>query len=135
MLGRLAVNFSEDPKKLFLIDGIGAILSAFLLGIVLVELNSVFGIPSSTLYLLASLPIFFALYDFYSYRKEDNKTSIRLKGIAITNWLYCFLSLGLAFFHRQTITIWGWTYIISEIVIVIALSYLELKVAGKVTKR
>ena len=37
------------PKKLFLIDGIGAVLSAFLLGVVLVKLQSLIGMPTNHL--------------------------------------------------------------------------------------
>ena len=57
----------ENPKRIFQIDRFGAILSAFLLGIVLVKLENPFGIPKPTLYVLASFPCFFAIYDFYCY--------------------------------------------------------------------
>lgn len=129
MLQQVIANLYKNPKKLFLIDGIGALLSAFLLGIVLVTLESIFGIPTTMLYILASLPIFFAIYDFYSYQKENDKLSRFLKGIAIMNLLYCKLSIGLAFFHYQKITYWGWTYIILEVIIIITLAIVELRVA------
>ena len=57
---RLLINsFYKKPKRLFIIDGIGAITSAFMLGIILVKLENIFGIPSSTLYLLAAFPMLF----------------------------------------------------------------------------
>ena len=120
-----------NPKELFMIDGIGAILSAFLLGVVLVKFESIFGIPSSTLYFLAAIPICFATYDFYCYHKENSELAQFVKGIAIMNFLYCCLSLGFAFYHVETITSLGWTYILIEIVIVIILATIELKVAKK----
>lgn len=129
MIGQVITNFHKHPKRLFLIDGIGAIFSAFLLGIVLVKLEGVFGIPVSVLYILATLPIFFAIYDFYSYQKEHHQFSSLLKGIATMNLLYCLLSIGFAFYHHQIITFWGWAYLISEISIVMVLAILELKVA------
>lgn len=49
---------NANPKKLFQIDGLGAILSAILLGIILVRFERFFGIPVSTLYFLASLLYF-----------------------------------------------------------------------------
>jgi hypothetical protein len=52
---------NTNPKKLFLIDGLGALLSAILLGVVLVQLEYLFGIPKSTLYFLASLPCLFTI--------------------------------------------------------------------------
>ncbi len=123
------IEFS--PKKLFLIDGLGAILSTFLLGVVLVKLENIFGIPSSTLYILAALPMFFAIFDFYCYQKENIKFGHYLNGIAIVNLLYCSLSLGFAFYHFGTITNFGWAYILIEVLIVIFLAILELKVAKR----
>ncbi len=122
---------NANPKKLFLIDGVGAILSAVLLGIVLVALERVFGIPKSTLYFLAFLPCLFAVYDFYCYFKIDNNLASFIKLSAITNLIYCCLSIGLAIYHAEKITILGWTYILIEISIVGALSLFELKVAKR----
>lgn len=118
-----------------MIDGIGAILSAFLLGIVLVELRRIFGIPKSTLYFLAVLPCLFAIYDFYCYRKIDENLGIFLEGIAIMNLIYCGLSIGLAFWHYQEITQFGWIYIILEVMIIITLVILELRIAKSLTLR
>ncbi len=123
--------FYENPKKLFLIDGLGAISSAFLLGIILVKLEAIFGIPASTLYLLAAFPVLFAIYDFFSYRTEKSNYAGLLKGIAIFNMLYCFLSIGFAVFHFDIITLWGWAYILGEVLIVVLLAIIELRVANR----
>ncbi len=117
-------------RKLFLLDGFGALLSAVLLGVVLVKLNAYFGIPVATLYFLAVLPCFFAVYDFYCYFKMKKDLGKFLKGIAIINLLYCCLSLALAFYHYQEILYLGWIYIVVEIIIVVALSIIELRVAN-----
>ena len=100
-----------NPKKLFLIDGFGAILSAFLLGVVLVKFEEIFGIPTSVLYFLATIPIFFVIYDVFCYQKHL-KIGLLLKGIAVLNILYCCISIGLISCHFSSITILGWTYII-----------------------
>ena len=121
-----------NPKKLFLIDGFGAILSAFLLGIVLVKFEIIFGFPTSILYPLATIPIFFAFYDFYCYRKEHQKIGLLLKGIAVLNILYCFISLGLVYFQFGTITNFGWIYILIEITIVLILALIEFRVGKKI---
>jgi hypothetical protein len=129
MLDQLINWANDNPRKLFLIDGVGAMLSAFLLGVVLVELEDVFGIPPPTLYLLALLPCLFAVYDLYCYRKKEENIGPFLKGIAILNISYCLLSLGLAFYHYQSITYFGWAYILVEILIVLMLARLELIVS------
>jgi len=41
------------PHRLLLIDGVGAVVSIFFLGFVLVRLNDLVGIPINTLYILA----------------------------------------------------------------------------------
>ncbi|MDY7396672.1 hypothetical protein UMM65_15590 [Aureibaculum sp. 2210JD6-5] len=127
-IGKLIAN----PKKLFLIDGLGAILSAFLLGVVLVKWKIYFGFPTSTLYFLASFPIIFALYDFYCYLKGNDVQGQFLKGIGVMNLFYCCISIGFAFNHYRTITNLGWTYILIEVLIVASLAILELKVGKKV---
>jgi hypothetical protein len=124
-----------NPKKLFLIDGIGAILSAFLLGVVLVKLERIFGIPTSTLYFLAALPILFASYDFLCTRKENDKLGQYLKAIAVINLLYCCLSIGFAFYHLGTITFFGWAYILLEILIVLFLAFIEFSVAKRLIRK
>ena len=120
---------SKHPKKLFMVDGIGAVLSAFLLGIVLVELESIFGIPLPTLYFLAVLPILLAVYDFFCYRIKSENISPFLKAIAIMNIAYSIISIGLAIYHFQKITYFGWSYLVIEVLIVITLATIELKVA------
>lgn len=129
IINRIIQRTKDNPKKLFLIDGFGAILSTLLLGIVLVELENIFGIPKSTLYFLALLPSLFASYDFYCYYKIHKYLAIYLKGIAITNLIYCCLSLGLAIYHREEIKSLGWIYISIEILITSSLAVVEMRVA------
>jgi len=114
-----------------LIDAFGAILSAFLLGIVLVKFEWFFGIPKQSLYVLASIPVGFALYDFFSVFVVKNNLARFLKGIAVANALYCIVSLGYGIFHRELITIYGWIYIIVEISILLFMVVLEFKIANK----
>jgi len=128
MMDELINWANANPRKLFLIDGAGALLSAFLFGVVLVALEAFFGIPRATLYFLALLPCFFAIYDIYCYRKEDEDIRPFLRGIAILNISYCVLSIGLALYHYQSITYFGWAYILVEVIIVLALARLELRV-------
>ena len=126
-------QFSLNPKQLFLIDGIGALVSAFLLGVVLVQLESIFGIPKNTLYFLAILPCAFALYDFYCYWKVQKQLAFYLSIIAFVNLAYCFLSIGVAIYHRQKLSYWGWAYILAEVAIVLLLVNIELRTAAQIS--
>ncbi|MEX0273795.1 MAG: hypothetical protein AB3N16_05400 [Flavobacteriaceae bacterium] len=100
-LGRVKERGNIHPKKRFQIDGFGAIPSAIPLGIVLAKWGRIFGIPKPTLFFLATLPGLFAIYDFYCYFRIDKNPGIFLKGIAITNLIYCCLSIDWAIYHRN----------------------------------
>ena len=127
------MKLPTNPKKLFFIDGCGAILSAFLIGIVLVRFEKYIGIPPATLYLLAAFPIMFTIYDLFSYLQSHRKQLLLLKGIALFNFLYCGLSAGVALYHYDTVTICGWIYFFIEILIIMILANWELKI-GKLVK-
>lgn len=134
ILKHLISNVELNPQKLFLIDGVGAILSAFLVGVVLTKFERIFGIPPETLYFLAVIPLFFALYDLYGYQSKNQKIGLLLKGIATLNLIYCLISIGLIIHHFDTITVLGWIYILIEIIIVLILAIIEFKVGIKINK-
>lgn len=123
---------SLQPKQLFLIDGFGALLSAFLLGVILTRFESTFGMPREALYYLAALPCFFALYDLVCYFRVSENWRPFLKAIAIANLLYCCLSIGFLLLHYPSLTALGWLYFLLELAIVIVLASMELKKARKV---
>ncbi len=135
MLNQELEKIKANPKKLFLIDGLGAILSALLLGVVLVKFERIFGIPPPTLYILAALPLLYAIYDFSCYGKENLRIGIFLKGIAIMNLLYCCFSAAAALYHLHTITVFGWSYILLEISLVTILAIFELRSARRLMHR
>lgn len=119
-----------EPKKLFLIDGFGALVSAFLLGIVLVQFESTFGMPRKELYILSFLAVGFAVYSLICSRKIPENWQIYMKIIAGVNFLYCCLTLGLVFYHSETITVLGVSYFLGEVLIVVSLAVLEFRTAS-----
>lgn len=114
-----------NPKSYFIIDYLGALISSCMIGIVLVRYESFFGIPSEILYWLAAFPILFAIYDLMCYFFASDHISRWLKGIAVMNISYCIFSIIAAYYHAQSITIYGWLYIILEVIIVIYIAYRE----------
>lgn len=117
------------PKRLFIVDGFGALLSAFMLGVVLVKYESIFGIPKDVLYVLAMLPCLFALFDIYSVVRIKRAIAKFLNSIAIMNLMYCVLSLVLCMYHFAQLTYLGWMYMLGEMMVVVVLASIELKVA------
>jgi len=123
-------GLSKFYRRLFMLDGAGALTSAFLLGVVLVRFEEIFGIPHATLYFLATLPIFFFLFDLWCFLKPARMPFRQLKTIAFINLGYCIISLSLALYHLDSLSIFGWAYILSEVGIVATLAIIELKVAA-----
>ncbi len=120
-----------QPKKLFLIDSVGALLSAFLLGIVLVSLERTFGMPSNVLYFLSILACMLGSYSLmcYALLKEHWKPYLQI--IAFANLLYCCLTIGLVLYWNKALTNLGLLYFLSEVGVVITLAMVELKTASK----
>ena len=120
---------SFNPRTLFLIDGFGALLSAFLLGVILVNFESVFGMPRKVLYFLAFLPGVFAIYDLLCYFWLTKKGSLFLKIIAIVNLVYCCISIGFVIYYFQQLTELGLMYFLLEFAVIIVLVFIEFKTA------
>ena len=119
-----------NSKKLFLIDGLGAMFSATLYTLVLANFYSFFGIPIKELYFLGFLAVIYATYSFTCYIKDLNHWQSFMKAIAIANLFHCCLTIGLLIYYYQQITMWGMLYFIGEFMIVIPLAILELKTSS-----
>lgn len=119
------------PTNLFLLDALGALISAFLLSFVLVKLKSIIGMPVEVLYILAAVPAVFALYSFSCFFFVRERWRPFLKLIAIANSVYCLVSLAMIFYHYEELTKLGIAYFLVEIVIVLLLVGVEWRVASR----
>ena len=117
------------PKQLFLLDGLGALLTAFLLGIVLVRLEPVIGMPAHLLYMLSAVACVFAVYSFSNVLFPKANWRPYLIAIAIANLVYCCLTLGLMIYLRHELSTLGKVYFTLEIAVIIGLVSMELKTA------
>ena len=117
-----------NPKKLFLIDGFGAFLTAFFLVAILRTFNEYFGMPKTTLDFLSIIALAFSVYSFCCFFLVKNNWHPFLRAISIANLLYCCLTLGLVIHNYPRLTILGVTYFLIEIVIVCGLVFFEINV-------
>lgn len=122
---------NKNPKILFVVDGVGAAFSAFLLGMVLPKFESLFGVPSSTLTFLASFPVLFVVFDMFAFKAEAKHLQRNLYSIAGLNGFYICLSLSFLWFHQIEITGLGYLYFGFEMAIILAFIYLQLNTAKK----
>jgi hypothetical protein len=116
-----------DAKKIFLIDSIGAVISACMLGLVLVHFQQYIGMPTMVLYMLAIIASVFAAYSFLGYLGKLWPDTIALKVISLGNLAYCCLTICLMVYFYKSLTLLGIIYFALEKLIVIPLAILEWK--------
>jgi hypothetical protein len=114
------------PEKLFILDGIGALLSFSLTAFLLPEITAITGIPNAMNTLLLPWPLLLLGLDVYFYRTEKKLLKTGLLVIPIINCVYCICSFILAGYHRYELTLIGWSYLLLEALIIGGLVYLEL---------
>lgn len=116
------------PRTLFLIDGLGALLSAALLS-ALALMPHVAGMPPAIVWPLALIAALFAAYSLSCYALRPRRQRLLLRLIAAANLLYCGLTLGLVIAHYPGLTALGVAYFAGEIALIVALAGYELKTA------
>ncbi len=126
--------FAEKPTMLFLIDGLGAMLTASSLFVLSTHYNEYFGMPRIVMTCLSMIAAIFCIYSTSCFLfLKDNWTPF-IRAIIIANLLYCVLTIGLIFFYFPMLTILGITYFFGEIAIICGLVYIEFKSAAVIRK-
>lgn len=123
-------NPHSNPKKLFLIDSIGALVTAILIGVVLRMFNDAFGMPVKALNVLSCIAVGFFIYSISCYFLVGKNWRTYLKLIAIANLLYCCLSIAYVIYFYSSLTVLGLAYFVGEVIIVNGIAWVELKMVG-----
>ena len=133
-LRKAIYHLSRKPKALFLVDALGALLTALLLFVVVKHFNTYFGMSETMLGYLSLIAGVLCIYSAtcFFFLKENWPPFIR--GIAIANILYCLLTLVTILSNCAALTSLGVTYFLVEIAVVCVLVYIELNVAVAIKK-
>lgn len=121
---------TKEPENLFLLDALGATISAFFLGVILTSFEPLFGMPVSVLYILASVACLLAVYSFTCFFHQPENRRLFLRIIAIANLLYCCLTLVLVIYFYEALTVFGVAYFIGEMLLILLLVSLEFRTAN-----
>lgn len=119
-----------NDRNIFLLDGIGALLSACFTGLILVRYSLFLGISVSVLQSLALLPVAYAVYSLSCYFFVSKTKPWMLLTIISANLLYCLISAAIIIF-RDRITWRGKLLLTAEIVVVSLVVFLETSVYRK----
>ncbi|MBY0476559.1 MAG: hypothetical protein K2Q24_02865 [Chitinophagaceae bacterium] len=126
----LIETFAIHPQKLFLVDGLGALLTAFLTFVLLIRYTAFFGMPQQPLYILTIIAVLFAIYSIANYYFFSKRWRLFLKLIAIANLLYGCATIILLIFFYSRISIFGWIYFLVELLVIGSLATIELMTAS-----
>ena len=127
----LVNRLAERPKTLFLIDGLGALLTALLLMAILRPYNAYFGMPTSAFTYLSAVAVCFCIYSTTCFLFLNGSWTPFILIIFTANLLYCVLTISLLIKYYPTLTIIGLLYFVIEIAIIGGLCFVEFKVALK----
>lgn len=126
---------AEKQKKIFLVDALGAILTAFFLFVMMRQFNEYFGMPKTVLTLLSVIAGLFCIYSTACFLFLKGNWAPFIRFIGFANLLYCFLTIALLIKYYSLVSIIGTLYFLIEIVIICGLSYVELSVAKQIEKK
>lgn len=124
--GPIRKQWSRHPERLFIVDGIGALVtSGTLLGVAR-WYPIAFGLPTDILVVLGRIAVVFAVYSITCFVVRPRRARLLLRLIALANLSYCVLTLWAVVRHGAVMTPLGVAYFFMETVIVVGLSYVEL---------
>jgi hypothetical protein len=116
-------------RQIFLLDGIGATLTAIMPFVLLAIFGDIFRMPVNILFILSGIATMYALYSLSCYFIPLENRKPFLQGIMVANVAYCCLTLGLVLYYWSTLTWLGKTYFLGEIAIVFVVVFLEKSIS------
>jgi hypothetical protein len=119
-------------KQIFLIDALGAVFSVFCL-LVLYSFEESFGMPKSVVSIFITMAVVFSVYSLTCYLVKPKFWKRYLAIIAILNISYCLFTIYQLVQHVNTITFPGYVYFSAELVVILIVSFYELKLSRKIT--
>lgn len=119
-------------EKIFLIDGIGALLSASFLGFVLPRFET--DKMQVVLIVLSVIALIFAIYSLscFCFKKKNGSW---LRAIAIANLLYCLLTIIVAWNYDEELSSLTLAYFLIEVALILPLALFEFKISREANLR
>lgn len=120
-----------NPRKIFLLDSLGALLTAFFLLCILLPLERQFGMSQQILLTLSAIAVVFAIYSVSCFLFVRTNWRPFLKSLYVANLTYCCLTAGLVIMNYNQLTWLGLSYFLIEIVLISALVAIEQQAVVK----
>jgi hypothetical protein len=127
--------FSGEPKKLFLLDGLGGAFTTCSLFFVVSNYTEYFGMSANIATYLSAIGLVYCTYSMLCYFLLSGNWTPYLRIIATGNFLYCILTMAFLYTYYKNLTRIGLTYFLGEMLIIALLAYIELCVAQDLRAR
>ncbi|MFK8039500.1 MAG: hypothetical protein AB8B74_14500 [Crocinitomicaceae bacterium] len=118
------------PKKIFILDGIGGLLTTLSFLAIILFFSSYFGLPNKILAVFASFGAVYGIFSFSVAFKAKKWISF-LKTIVIANLMYGAITITTLLLYKELITKIELTYFCVEILVLSILIWLELDMVNK----
>jgi hypothetical protein len=122
-------------RNIFFVDGLGAIMSALFLWFMTGRLHAYVGMPVPVLNALALAAACFCVYSLSCFFFVGSRWQPFLRAIAMINLLYCFTTFACLVRYWPLLKTPGKIYFTLEILVILALVYVELTLVGKGSTR
>lgn len=129
MYKKLTHILIANPKKIFLIDFSGAIMSLSSLLLISRYFNAYFDIPDEVVKYLSIGALILILYSFSCLLFLKNTCVKFIKILAFSNILYCFLTILIAILFFKQITLLAVLYFAIELSVISIIIALEFSIA------
>lgn len=123
-------RLAKKSRSIFLIDGLGATITVLLLLLLVAGCHSFFGMPILVVYILAGMATIFMAYSLGCFFTNQSITRF-LPLIIIANTVYCTATAVLLVYYHQYLSWAGFAYFIGEILVILALVYIEIQLWHK----
>lgn len=133
IINKIIIQCSRNPKMLFVIDAIGALLSSVFLFMIAKKFSLNFGISEAVWVKLSFLALLMAFYLTLCSLGVKHRWMSFLISISVINIAYCALTIGVLIYHWSELTVLGITYLSAEIVVILLLAFFELNTAKAIS--
>ena len=120
-------KYLEDPRFIFLIDGLGGLLTFAMYRFVLPQFGSVFLLPLETMQRFSIFGIVYAIYSLGCWNFAGPKPFRFLGPIALANLIYCGISVATLAQQFDLLSQFDVIYLLGEKLIILVMVYLELR--------
>lgn len=128
-------KFRSNPKRIFLLDSFGALLSAFFLFMIASRYEEQIGLHRSMAYTLSALACIYSIFSLSCFFSANSNWRSLLKTLIIANISHGLLMIWIMAYFYQNLTTIGIIYFLLELGVMISLILTELRIVIKPSKK